>query len=64
MQIINPSTPTKPVMPKLQNLFVALINMDSFQMTLKFSFSLLTTSVIFDETLFVYADMQNVCKCI
>ena len=37
MQILNPSTSAKPFMTKLQNLFVVLINMDIFQMTLKFS---------------------------
>ena len=37
MQIFNPSTSAKPVKTKLQNLFVALVNMDTFQMTLKFS---------------------------
>ena len=37
MQILNPSTSAKAVMTKLQNLFVALLNMDIFQMTLKFS---------------------------
>ena len=31
------STSAKPVMTKLQNLFVTLVNMDIFQMTLKFS---------------------------
>ena len=34
---LNPSTAAKPVMTKLQNLFVALVNMDTFQMTLKLS---------------------------
>ena len=33
----NPSTSAKPVMTKLQNVFVALVNMDTFQMTLKLS---------------------------
>ena len=37
MQILNPSTSAKPFMTKLQNLFFALVNMDIFQMTLKFS---------------------------
>ena len=37
MQILNPSTSAKPFIIKLQNLFVALVNMDIFQMTLKFS---------------------------
>ena len=37
MQILNPSTSAKPVMTKLKNLLVALVNMDIFQMTLKFS---------------------------
>ena len=35
MEIINPSTSAKPVMAKLQNLFVALVNIDIFQMTPK-----------------------------
>ena len=34
-EMLNPSTSAKPVMTKLQNLFVALVNMDIFQMTLK-----------------------------
>ena len=37
MEILNPSTSTKLVMTKLQNLFVALVNMDIFQMTLTLS---------------------------
>ena len=37
MEILNPSTSAKPVMTKLQNLSVALVNMDTFQMTLKLS---------------------------
>ena len=37
MKIINPSTSGKPVMNKLPNLFGALVIMDIFQMTLKFS---------------------------
>ena len=37
MQILYPSTSAKPVMTKLQNLFVALVNMDTFNMTLKLS---------------------------
>ena len=37
MQILNPSTSAKPFMTKLQNLFVALVNMDVFHKTLKFS---------------------------
>ena len=32
-EILNPSTSVKTVMTKLQNLFVALVNGDSFQMT-------------------------------
>ena len=36
MQISNSSTSAKPVMTKLQNFFVALVNMYIFQMTLKF----------------------------
>ena len=35
MKSLNPPTSAKPVMTKLQNLFVALVNMDTFQMTLK-----------------------------
>ena len=34
---LNPSTSAKPVMTKLQNLFIALINIDIIQMTLKLS---------------------------
>ena len=34
-EMLNPSTSAKPVMTTLQNLFVALVNMDIFQMTLK-----------------------------
>ena len=34
---VNPSTSAKPVMPKLQNLLIALVNMDIFQMILKLS---------------------------
>ena len=30
MQILNPSRSAKPVMTKLQNLFLALVNMDIF----------------------------------
>ena len=37
MEILNPSTSAKTVMTKLQNLFVALVNMDIFQMKLKLS---------------------------
>ena len=37
MEVLNPSTYAKLVMTKLQNLFVALVNMDIFQMTLKLS---------------------------
>ena len=37
MQILNPSTSGKLLTTKLQNLFVALVNMDVFQTTLKFS---------------------------
>ena len=36
MSIINPSTPAKPFMTKLQNLFVSLVNMDIYQMALEF----------------------------
>ena len=34
---LNPSTSAKPVMVKLQNLFVALVNIDTFQIILKLS---------------------------
>ena len=37
MKSSNPSTSAKPVMTKLQNVFVALVNMDTFQMTQKLS---------------------------
>ena len=37
MEILNPPTSAKPVMTKLQNLLVALVNMDIFQMSLKLS---------------------------
>ena len=37
MEILNPSTSAKPIMTKLHNIFVALVNMDIFQMTLKLS---------------------------
>ena len=37
MKSWNPSTSAKPDMTKLQNVFVALVNMDIFQMTLKLS---------------------------
>ena len=37
MQALNLSASVKPFMTKLQNVFVALVNMDIFQMTLKFS---------------------------
>ena len=37
MEILNPSTSAKPVITKLQAVFVALVNMDIFQMTFKFS---------------------------
>ena len=30
LQILNPSTPAEPITTKLQNLFVALVNMDIF----------------------------------
>ena len=35
MEILNPSTSAKPVITKLQNLFVAIVTIDIFQMTLK-----------------------------
>ena len=38
MQILNPSTSAKPVVIKLQNLFVTLVNLNMFQMTLKYSY--------------------------
>ena len=34
-EILNPSTSAEPVMAKLQNLFVAVVNGDTIQMTLK-----------------------------
>ena len=37
MQILNSSTSAKPAMTKFQTLFVSLVNMDIFQVTLKFS---------------------------
>ena len=37
MQNLNPSTSAKLVMTKLQNVFVALANMNMFHMTLKLS---------------------------
>ena len=37
VQILNPSTCAEPIATELQYLFVALLNMDIFQMTLKFS---------------------------
>ena len=37
IKILNISTSAKPIMTKLQNLFVALVNMDNFQMALKLS---------------------------
>ena len=36
-KFLNPSTSAKPVMTKLQYLLVASVNIDIFQMTLKFS---------------------------
>ena len=61
MQILNPSTSAKPVMTKLQNLFFALVNMDIFQVTLKFSlftvenlYNIWLTIVISVETLWAY----------
>ena len=44
MENMNPSTFSKPVMTKLQNLFGALVIMDIFQM--KFKFSLFTVDVL------------------
>ena len=37
IQILNPSTSAKPFINKLQSLFVALVNMDIFHITLNFS---------------------------
>ena len=37
MKSKNPSTSAKPVMTKLPNVFVALVNMDIFRMTLRLS---------------------------
>ena len=50
MKIINPSTSSKPVMTKLQNLFSALVIIDIFQMTLEFS--LFTVDCVICVTLF------------
>ena len=36
-KVLNPSASAKLVIAKIQNLFVALVNMDIFQMTLKLS---------------------------
>ena len=51
-------------MTKLQNVFVALVNTDIFQMTLNLLYSLLTNKCNFCcnfvSTFFVYADMRNV----
>ena len=58
MEILNPSTSAKPVMTKLQNLFVALVNVKIFQMTQK-----LRLFRVICEDIFVYADMQNACRC-
>ena len=40
-QVLNPSTSAKSVMTKLHNVFVTLVNMDIFRMTLKFSLVLI-----------------------
>ena len=57
------TTSVKPFMTNLQNLFVALVNMDIFQMTPNLTYSLLTNKCNY-EHIIVYADMQNVCRCI
>ena len=44
-------------MTKLQNLFVALVNMDIFQMTLKLSLFTVDFVLQHCEHIFVYADM-------
>ena len=50
-------------MTKLLNVFVALLNMDIFQMTLKLSLFTVEKFVLQHcEHIFVYADMQNVCR--
>ena len=62
MQILNPSTSAKPLVTKLQNLFVALVNLDIFQMTL--NFSSLTgdkTSISSVERFPADVCLQNVC---
>ena len=60
MKSLNPSTSTKSVMTKLQNLFVALVNTAILQMILKFSFfhyGLLERFVLQHcEHIFVYAE--------
>ena len=54
-------------MTKLQNLFVTLANMDIFQTRLKFSLftmdfkSNLCYNIV--NNIFVYANMQNVWRC-
>ena len=50
-------------MTKLQNVFVAVVNMDIFQMTLKLSVFTVNFVLQYCEHIFVYADMQNVCRC-
>ena len=51
MQILNPSTSAKPFVTKHQNLFVALVNMDIFHMTLRhIVYSLLTKNDVVDVT--------------
>ena len=64
-------TSTKPVMTKLQNLFVALVNMYIFQMTLKFSlFTVdywcnfcynITNTFLCMQTCRMFADVCSVC---
>ena len=67
MKFLNPSTSAKTVMTKLQNLFVALANIDIFQMTQKIRLSTvdfwinLCYNIV--STIYVYADMENACIC-
>ena len=66
---LNPSTSAKPVMSKLVNLFVSLVNMNVFQMKLKFRlYSLWIFRVICVIALWAYfcvcrmfADVCSVC---
>ena len=71
MKSLNLSTFAKPVMTKLQNLFVALVNMDIFQMTLKFCLftvdfqsnlcSNIVNTFVCMQTCRMFADACSVC---